>query len=117
MNRPFIPKPFEPRRTANWNIQLGFYHGQGLSSKEVAAKLGDGTGPATVRTMIQGAGLPSLGFRRVAVPIQMDCWQRDMAQLNAIAHGLSLQDYLRHIIESGAVFEDLYDAVTDGRYS
>lgn len=118
MNRPFIPKPhhFEPRRSANWNIRLGFHHGQGCSSVKIAELLGDGTGPATVRTMIQGADLPSPGARMACVPISFEYWQRDILQRHADERGISLQQLLYRMTVSGLVLDDLYDAVTDGRY-
>lgn len=118
MNRPFIRQPhmFEPRRSANWNIRLGFHHGQGLSSVKIAELLGDGTGPATVRTMIQGADLPSPGARMAVVPINFEYWQRDILQRHADERRITVQELLRRMIASGLVYDDLYDAVTDGRY-
>lgn len=117
MNRPFIHKAFEPRRTANWNIQLGFYHGRGLSSVAIAQQLGDGTGPATVRTMIQGASLPSPGARMTCIPVDFECWQRDAIASKAAEIGITINELLWRMSVSGLVLDDLYDAVTDGRYS
>lgn len=117
MNRPFIHKAFEPRRTATWNIRLGFYHGQGQSSVEIAKLLGDGTGPETVRSMIQGADLPSAGRRRVFIPINMESWERDILQRHAHERGVDMQTLIYRMVASGLVLDDLYDAVTDGRYS
>ncbi|WP_240233598.1 hypothetical protein [Devosia lacusdianchii] len=114
----FIRQPhmFEPRRTATWNIRLGFHHGQGLSSVKIAELLGDGTGPATVRTMIQGADLPSPGARMTVVPVSFEYWQRDILQRHADERGLTVHQLLYRMIASGLVLDDLYDAVTDGRY-
>lgn len=109
------PKPyqFEPRRTATWNIRLGFYHGQGMSSVKIAELLGGGTGPATVRTMIQGAELPSPGTRQVAIPINFACWERDILQRHADERGLSITDMLYQFARRGLVLDDLYAAVID----
>jgi hypothetical protein len=111
-----LPHHFEPRRTANWNIRLGFHHGQGLSSVKIAELLGDGTGPATVRTMIQGADLPSPGARMAVVPITFEYWQRDILQRHADERRITINELLYRMIASGLVLDDLYDAVTDGRY-
>lgn len=118
MNRPFIRQPhmFEPRRSATWNIRLGFHHGQGLSSVKIAELLGDGTGPATVRTMIQGADLPSPGSRMACVPINFEYWQRDILQRHADERRITMHELLYRMVASGLVLDDLYDAVTDGRY-
>ena len=117
MNRPLIlPHHFEPRRPATWNIRLGFHHGQGLSSVKIAELLGDGTGPATVRTMIQGADLPSAGSRMATVPVNFEYWQRDILQRHADERRITVHQLLYRMIASGLVFDDLYDAVTDGRY-
>ena len=118
MNRPFIRQPhmFEPRRTATWNIRLGFYHGQGMSSVKIAALLGDGTGPETVRTMLQGAALPSPGRRRVSVPVVLESWERDILQRHADERRIPIDQLIYRMVASGLVLDDLYDAVTDGRY-
>lgn len=115
----FIRKPhmFEPRRTATWNIRLGYFHGQGCSSVKIAELLGDGTGPETVRTMIQGADLPSAGRRRVFIPINMESWERDMLQRHADERGIDMQTLIYRMVASGLVLDDLYNAVTDGRYA
>lgn len=115
MNQPFIAKPhhFEPRRGANWNIRVGFYHGQGCSSVKIAELLGDGTGPATVRTMIQGADLPKPGSRMTVVPINLECWQRDALQAHADERKITMQDLLYRFIVAGLVYDDLFAAVVD----
>ena len=119
MNRPFIRQPhmFEPRRTAKWNISLGFYHGQGMSSTKIAELLGDGTGPETVRTMLQGADLPSPGRRKVCVPVVFESWERDILQRHADERRITIQELIYRMSASGLVLDDLYDAVTDGRYA
>lgn len=114
--RVILPHHFEPRRSSKWNIRLGFHHGQGLSSVKIAELLGDGTGPATVRTMIQGADLPSVGSRMATVPVNFEYWQRDILQRHADERRITLHELLYRIIVSGLVYDDLYDAVTDGRY-
>lgn len=114
--RIILPHHFEPRRSANWNIRLGFHHGQGLSSVKIAELLGDGTGPATVRTMIQGADLPSPGSRMACVPINFEYWQRDILQRHADERRITVHELLYRMVASGLVLDDLYDAVTDGRY-
>jgi hypothetical protein len=117
LNRPLIlPHHFEPRRSANWNIRLGFHHGQGLSSVKIAEMLGDGTGPETVRTMIQGAALPSPGRRRVWIPLNFESWERDALQRHADERRITVHELLYRMIKDGLVLDDLYDAVTDGRY-
>lgn len=107
------PFQFEPRRTATWNIRLGFYHGQGLSSVKIAELLGGGTGPATVRTMIQGAELPSPGLRQIALPINFACWERDILQRHADERRMSMNDLLYQFVRRGLVLDDLFTAVVD----
>lgn len=122
MNRPFIRQPhmFEPRRSAKWLIGLGFHHGQGLSSVKIAELLGDGTGPETVRTMIQGADLPSAGRRRVWLPLNFESWERDALQRHADERGITVHELLYRFVRQGLILakpgEDLYDAVIDGAY-
>lgn len=121
MNRPLIlPHHFEPRRSATWNIRLGFHHGQGLSSVKIAELLGDGTGPATVRTMIQGADLPSPGSRMTVIPLQLEYWERDQLQRHADARGITVHELLYRFVRHGLILakpgQDLFDAVIDGAY-
>lgn len=117
MNRQLVlPHHFEPRRSANWNIRLGFHHGQGLSSVKIAELLGDGTGPATVRTMIQGADLPSPGHRLINIPTCFEYWKRDVLQGRADERRIAMSEMMRRVIDSALVLDDLYDAITDGRY-
>lgn len=108
---------FPSVRGATWNIRLGFHHGQGLSSVKIAELLGDGTGPETVRTMIQGANLPTAGRRRVWIPLNFESWERDILQRHADERRIDLHDLLYRMVASGLVLDDLYDAVTDGRYA
>lgn len=104
---------FEPRRSVIWGVRLGYYHGQGLSSFKTAELLGDGTGPATVRTMTQRAKLPLIGRRQVIVPLNLEFWERDILQRHADERGITIHELLYRFVRRGLVLDDLYLAVTD----
>lgn len=107
---------FTPNKPNLWAVRLGYFHGQGLSSISVAEALEDGTGPATVRTMVQRAGLPMVGERMASIPIIVPSWQRDILFQHAKAHQLDVAEYCTRLIYDAGITSDLYDAVTDGRY-
>lgn len=106
----------EKRKPAEWLIRLGFFHGRGLSSPAIATKLGDGTGPATVRKMLQRADLDEIMARRVVVPVEMSWQERNSLQENAEKHRLTINEYARRLLYDSGITCDLYVGITDGRY-
>lgn len=121
MNRQLItPKPnqFEHRQhdRSRWLLRMGFHLGRGHSSVKVAELLADGTGPETIRHMFQTAELPSPGRRRVIVPLNLESWERDILQRHADERRITVHDLIYRMVASGLVLDDLFDAVTDGRY-
>lgn len=107
---------FTPTKSNLWAIRLGFWAGQGCSSVDIARLLEDGTGPATVRTMIQRAELPLVGEKKVVVPIILPTWQRDILAKHARKHEIELIEYCTRLIYDAGIADDLYIALTDGRY-
>lgn len=121
------PDHFEQRRTNVWCIRLGYYFREGLSSYQISHELNRGlVDPAeavsaeTVRTMIQKAGLPSPGLRRVILPLNLASWERDALQRHADERGITVHELLYRFVRQGLILakpgQDLYDAVTDGAY-
>ena len=43
-------------------------------------------------------------------------WQRDAIAAKAAELGIEMDELMRRVLESAIVLDDLYDAVTDGRY-
>jgi hypothetical protein len=97
-------------------MRIGFMLGRGMASTGIAEALGDGTHPATVRALAKQADLLPDVPRQVVVPIAMAYWQRDALAAKAAELGIEADVLALRIIESAVVLEDLYAAVTDGRY-
>ncbi|MEO5807884.1 hypothetical protein [Devosia sp.] len=107
---------FAPRRPNLWAIQIGYWLGRGYSAKAVAAIVGDGTTEGTVKGQARRAQVLPARARETIVPVHLPSWQRDMIQRCADERDLTLDQIICHVLESALVFDDLYDAVTDGRY-
>lgn len=107
---------FRPQHSNKWAMMIGFLHGRGVGSTDIAAKLADGTHPATVRGVIKKAGLLPEKPRQVVVPLEMQSWQRDAVAAKAAELGIDMDALIMRVVESAIVLDDLYDAVTDGRY-
>lgn len=117
------PEHFEKSRPTVWGIQLGFHYGRGLSSAQIAHLLNVGvserentTSAETVRTMVQKAGLPSPGRRRLIVPLNLESWERDILQRWADEYKITVHELLYRFIKDGLVLDNVYNAVVDGRY-
>lgn len=106
----------QPRRPTAWAVRLGFFLGRGHSSVEVARLLDDGTHPATVRDMAKKAELRPDIPRQVVVPVMLWSWQRDAVAAKAAELGIEPSVLVARVLESAVVLDDLYDAITDGRY-
>lgn len=113
---PRKPSQFPPQHSSRWAIRLGFFLGRGYSSNEVARLLEDGTHPATVRGMAKKANILPDVPRQVIVPVSMASWQRDAIAGKAAELGVDIDVLMVRILESAVVLDDLYAAVTDGRY-
>lgn len=107
---------FLPRRSNLWAIRVGFWFGRGYSAKDVAAKVGERTSEGTVKGQVRRAGLVGEVYRGVVVPIEIPSWQRDVIAAKAEQRGLRLNQIIEHVLEAALVIDDLYDAVTDGKY-
>jgi hypothetical protein len=114
---------FEPRLPAKVLIRLGYWYGQGASSSAMAQMLNEkvtdnrkAISQESIRHMLHKADLPSPGRRKVVIPLTMECWERDMLQRHASERGIDVGTLAYRMIASGLVLDDLYDAVTDGRY-
>ncbi len=105
-----------PRRSNLWAVRLGYWHGRGYSARVIAEKLGEGTSEATVRGQIRKAGVLSDVPLRAVIPINVPHWWRDILSRHAEARGLSLDELICQVLESALILDDLYDAVTDGKY-
>ncbi len=108
---------FVPRRSNLWAVRLGYWLGRGHSAKDVAAILGEGTSEGTVKGQARKAGIRPARPRMLTVPVEMPSWHRDIIVRHAAHRGLTLQEIIAHVLETTLVIDDLYDAVTDGRYA
>ena len=93
---------------------VGFMHGRGFMATEIARALGNQVGAESVRGWIKAWGLPARLPRQTAfVPVTAFCRQKLRAE--AERRNMSVFD-LASAIVGAAVRDDLYSAVTDGRY-
>lgn len=107
---------FETRRSNLWAVRLGFWFGRGYSSEAIAKILGEGTTSGTVRGQLRKAQVLPAVPRQVVIPLHLPSWQRDAVAAKAAELGIDMETLIARMIESGVVFDDLYSAVTDGRY-
>jgi hypothetical protein len=107
---------FLPRRSNLWAIRVGYWLGRGYSAKEAAQKVGEATSAGTVAGQARRAGVLPAKSRTPIIPVELPSWQRDIIAEQAARRGLSLQQIIHQVLESTLVLDDLYDAVTDGRY-
>lgn len=116
------PKPrdeanrFAPRKPNTWAVRLGYWLRRGYSAKAVAGMLDDGTTEGTVKGQARRAGILSATARQAVVTVQMASWQRDAIAAKAAELGFEMDALIVRVLESALVINDLYDAVTDGRY-
>lgn len=106
----------DSRRPNIWAVRVGYWWGRGYSAKVVAEFVGEDTTEATVKGMVRSAGVMPETPRHPIIPIELPSWQRDIIARHAAARGLTLHEIIGQVIESTLVLDDLYDAVTDGRY-
>ena len=105
-----------PRRSNLWAVRLGYWLGKGYSAKAVAAMLGEGTTEGTVKGQARRANVLPSQPRVLTLPVEIPSWQRDIIARHAAERGLTIQEIMGQVLESALVLDDLYDAVTDGRY-
>jgi hypothetical protein len=97
---------------------VGFLTGRGYMSPEIEKILADGTSRETVRGLWRRWGLPipQTGGRRCAiVPVAMTTETRRKLSIRAKKVGVTPDEWIRRILIS-AIDDDLYAAVTDGRF-
>jgi hypothetical protein len=92
----------------------GFNLGMARNSVEVAEILGDGTSPETLRRMIKLWQLPVDRANR-GLLVRITSHKKRKLREKADSLGIEPEEFLRRIVEC-VVGDDLYDAVTDGRY-
>lgn len=109
-------KRYRPSTATLRGAVVGYLYALGLSAPDIAKRLGEGIRPATIRSIISRAKLPGIGQYRVSVPVQMQVTERDKLQKKANELGISINTLLFRMIDSGLLQEDLYHAITDGRY-
>ncbi|MGB3338708.1 MAG: hypothetical protein WBA73_16155 [Devosia sp.] len=105
-----------PRRSNLWAVRVGFWFGRGHSATSVAAIVGEGTSAGTVAGQVRRAGLLEDAYRGTVIPFELPSWQRNIIAEQATRRGLSMQQIIHQVLESTLVLDDLYNAVTDGRY-
>jgi hypothetical protein len=113
-----IPGLAVERRTNAWAALVGFLTGRGYMSNEIEKILADGTSRETVRRMWKLWGLPlseTGGRRKISVPIELSVRERQILADRARRRGIAPAEYLRRIATC-ALTDDLYDAVTDGKF-
>jgi hypothetical protein len=98
-------------------VQIGFWWGRGYSAREIARIIGEGTTAGTVKGMVRRAGVLPEKPLTTAIPIEMSSWQRDIIARHATQRGLTMHEIICQVLESALILDDLYDAVTDGRYA
>ena len=105
------------RRTNAWAANVGYLTGRGFQSPEIASVLHDGTSSDTVRRMWKLWGLARLGkaARAVHVPVRLSAHERRVLAQRASRKGISAEEWLRRLAVC-AIADDLYNAVTDGRF-
>lgn len=97
---------------------VAYLTGKGVASTEIAKTLNDGVNPATIRAMWRRWRLPMTptGGRHVAtVPVPLMAHERTLLTQRAKKLKIAPEEYLRRISVC-ALSDDLYAAVTDGRF-
>lgn len=104
------------RRTNAWSGMVGFLTGRGFTSQRIAAVVGDGTSPETVRGVWRRWGLTNNDKRaNDLVPIALSTHETALLQKRADALGVAPDEWLRRVA-SCCIRDGLYDAVTDGKF-
>lgn len=97
---------------------VAYLTGKGHTSVQIAEMLNDGTRPETIRRMWKLWELPldSTGGRhRATVPVPLFAHERVALAILAKKVGVSPEEFLRRI-SICVISDDLYGAVTDGRF-
>lgn len=100
------------------SAHVAYLTGKGVPATEIAKMLNDGVHPATIRAMWRRWRLPMAptGGRHIAtVPVSLVAHERHLLTQRAKKLKIAPEEYLRRIAIC-AVSDDLYAAVTDGRF-
>lgn len=105
--------PYEPKWSNYKALQVGFLTGRGHQSPEIASFLNDGTSAETIRTMWARSSLELIGKHRnvVYVPVKLTAYERKVLGKLAIARQISLEEWMRRVVLSTAIPQDIFDAV------
>jgi hypothetical protein len=105
--------PYEPKWSNYKALQVGFLTGRGHQSPDIAAYLNDGTTPETIRTMWVRSNLELIGKNRnvVYVPVKLTAYERKVLGKLANVRQISLEEWMRRVVLSAGIPQDIYDAV------
>lgn len=107
---------FLPRRTNKWALLCGYWLGKGFTYAEAAKRVGD-THPKTIQGIARRAGLcpPKSTDPRRHHSLSLTEYDHRMVTERAVAAGIEPGEWMERVL-SCAARDDLYGAVTDGRY-
>jgi hypothetical protein len=105
--------PFEPKWPNQKALQVGYLTGRGHQSTDIAAFLNDGTSPETIRTMWQKSNLELIGKNRnvIYVPVKLTSYERKVLGKLANVRQISVEEWMRRVVLSTAIPQDLFEAV------
>ncbi|MEN5278099.1 hypothetical protein ABE527_14240 [Brucella sp. TWI432] len=113
-----MKKPTRRRWNNAKSAHVGYWTGKGRSSREIAEILADGTTSHTIRRQWYNWHLPSHGKAQKLVFVNVPMSYQDRLVINrrALRIGISPEEFIRRVALCAAK-DDLYQAVTDGRFS
>lgn len=97
--------------------RVGYMLGQGCSTPAIAAALGDGTSADTIRRMRREWGIAGdrTKGRVISLAIELDSPRRAELNDQSQALGIAPSEFVRRVLLC-VLDDDLYQAVTDGRF-
>lgn len=104
------------RRSNIWAARIGFLLGRGNAPKKVAELLGENTTEGTVKGIARRIQERPTRPRVACISFELPSWQRDQLNRHAEHHSIPLDELVRRALESALILDDLYGAITDGRY-
>ena len=113
-----MKKPKRKRWSQSKAAHVGFWTGKGRSSREIAEILADGPTGHTIRRQWYNWRLPSHGRAQKLVFFNVPMSYHDRRVINRRAKkiGIPPEEFIRRVSLCAAM-DDLYQAVTDGRFT